>query len=653
MCTMTRAFCTSLARVCMHSSLSVSLCPSSQNALHTQLPSSMTLTLQNDTKINQQSHTVLYSKLSKFQCSPRVLSSVAGGRSDGRSPVLVNDPGASYESIFQSYDRSLPQRFNIGDAICDRHVRAGHGDDVALLFHGDDVAEQYTFAQLQNLSNRFANGLKGGCHIARGDRVGIYLPQCAETAITHVSLYKMGAISLPLFTLFGPEAIEYRVSNSGASCVVTDMQGLQTIMETWHKLPELKSVVVVRPPEQRGSPLPENVHDFYHLVEASSSDHQTVDTAAEDPALIIYTSGTTGNPKGCVHAHRVLLGHLPGVELPQNFFPKPNDLFWTPADWAWIGGLLDVLLPSLYHRVPVLAHRARKFDPDEAFYLMDLYKVQNVFMPATALKLIRSASTKTYKLRSLGSGGETLGEKLLEWGRATFGTTINEFYGQTECNLIMSNCSELFPVRPGSIGRPVPGKRAAIIDEQGNVLGPGEKGDIAVLRPDSTMLLEYWGMPEATANKFRGEWLVTGDQGYMDDDGYYWFFGRDDDIITSAGYRIGPGEVEDCLIHHPKVALAAVIGKPDPLRTELVKAFVVLRDEYRASAQNPDEAKALASEIQNFVKAKLARHEYPREVEFVNELPTTTTGKVIRKALKQLEKDRAEAAAATAAVSQS
>jgi acetyl-CoA synthetase len=333
-----------------------------------------------------------------------------------------------------------------------------------------------------------------------------------------------------------------------------------------------------------------------------------------------------------LHAHRVLLGHLPGVELPHEFFPQPGDLFWTPADWAWIGGLIDVLLPAWHHGVPVLAHRARKFEPEQALRLMARHAVRNVFMPPTALKLMREASVapaagQGWRLRTLASGGETLGEGLLDWCRATFGLTINEFYGQTECNLVVGNSADLLPVRPGSMGQPIPGHTVEIVSDDGAILPTGAIGNIAIRRPDPVMFLEYWRNPSATRAKFAADWLLTGDLGRKDDEGYLWFVGRADDVITSAGYRIGPGEVEDCLMRHPAVALAAVVGLPDPVRTEIVKAFVVLKGGVAASD-------TLAREIQEFVKARLAAHEYPRALAFVDDLPMTATGKIKRAELK-------------------
>lgn len=332
-----------------------------------------------------------------------------------------------------------------------------------------------------------------------------------------------------------------------------------------------------------------------------------------------------------------MLGHLPGVELPHDFFPQPGDLFWTPADWAWIGGLIDVLLPAWHHGVPVLAHRARKFDPEEAFALIARHKVRNAFLPPTALKLMRQVDNPrarhSFALRSIGSGGETLGEELNAWARKTFDLTINEFYGQTECNLIVGNCNAVMEVRPGSMGRAIPGHDVAIIDDDGRPLPDGETGNIAVRRPDPVMFLEYWQNPKATAEKFIGDWLITGDLGSRDSDGYFWFKGRADDVITSAGYRIGPSEIEDCLLKHPAVAMAAVVGSPDPVRTEIVKAFIVPRTGVETSD-------ALAEDIRNFVRDRLAAYEYPREIEFTDSLPMTATGKIIRRTLKQRELER-------------
>jgi acetyl-CoA synthetase len=264
---------------------------------------------------------------------------------------------------------------------------------------------------------------------------------------------------------------------------------------------------------------------------------------------------------------------------------------------------------------------------------MARHGVRNVFLPPTALKLMRQAglsSAAAVRLRSIGSGGETLGAELLDWGRATFDVTINEFYGQTECNLVVANNADLMPVRPGSMGRAVPGHTVGIVDAAGNELPDGETGEIAVRRPDPVMFLGYWKQPDATRAKFAGEWLRTGDIGRRDAEGYFWYQGRGDDVITSAGYRIGPAEIEDCLLRHPAVAMAAAIGVPDQLRTEIVKACIVLKPGVAGSD-------VLAREIQDHVRTRLAAHEYPRQVEFVDALPLTATGKVMRRVLRARE----------------
>ncbi|OYD80882.1 acyl-CoA synthetase [Azospirillum brasilense] len=529
----------------------------------------------------------------------------------------------SYEGLRDRFVWSVPERYNIGVDVCDRW--AERDPDRTALIHKrrDGAVETYSFADIRRLSNRLANAL--AAHgVACGDRVGILLPQAPETAVSHVAVYKMGGVAVPLFSLFGVEALEYRLGNCGARAVVTDAVGAAKIAQIRDRLPELKLVLRI---DEAG----EGELDWHALVDAASEDFTPVDTAADDPAVIIYTSGTTGQPKGALHAHRVLLGHLPGVEISHDLFPQPGDRIWTPADWAWIGGLLDVLMPAWHHGVTVVSHRFEKFDAEEAFRLIADFQVRNAFLPPTALKMMRAVKDPqtrwNYSMRSVASGGETLGAELLDWGRQTFGLTINEFYGQTECNMIVSSCARVMPPKPGVMGRPAPGHDVAVIDGQGNRLAPGELGLIAVHRPDPVMFLQYWNNPEATAAKFIGDWLVTGDQGELDADGYIRFVGRDDDVITSAGYRIGPGEIEDCLIGHPAVRMAAVVGVPDPLRTEIVKAFIVLQDGVRPSD-------ALAAEIQAHVKTRLAAHEYPRAVEFVDSLPMTTTGKIIRRELR-------------------
>jgi acetyl-CoA synthetase len=425
--------------------------------------------------------------------------------------------------------------------------------------------------------------------------------------------------------------LAYRLSNSEAKGIITDEANLQKVLDVWEKVPSLKIVVVTR-----GEPR-ERILDFWELIEKGSAEFQPVQTRADDPAFISYTSGTTGPPKGAFHAHRVLLGHMPGIEFPHNFFPKEDDLFWTPADWAWMGGFMDVLLPSWHHGIPVVAHRAKKFDPEEAFHLLAKYGIRNAFMPPTALKMMRQVkdprSRYDYQMRTIGSGGEALGEELLEWGKEVMGLTINEFYGQTEVNLVVGSCCEVMEIRPGSMGKAIPGHEVAVVDESGSRVPTGTVGEVAIKRPDPVMCLEYWKNPEATRDKYVGDWWVTGDLAKQDEEGYFWFVGRKDDLITSAGYRIGPAEIEDCIIKHPAVSMVAVVGSPDEVRTEVVKAFIILKPDM---PPGPD----MEEEIKKFVKTRLAAHEYPREIEFVSELPMTATGKIMRRELKKLEIER-------------
>lgn len=537
----------------------------------------------------------------------------------------------SYEACYEQFRWAIPERFNIASAVCDRHA-AERPDQLAIIY--EDAAGQehrMTFAQLRAEANRLANVLQH-LGIAFGDRVAIHLPQSIETAVAHVAAYKIGAIALPLFSLFGPDAMRHRLLDSGAHVLITCVDNLPTLASVPDDLGELDHILVV---DGGGH----GARDLRPLMASASDQFETAATRGDDPAMLIYTSGTTGDPKGALHAHRVLLGHLPGVEFPHGYFPREGDLFWTPADWAWAGGLLDVMLPSLFHGVPVLAKRFAKFEPEAVFALMEKYNVRNTFMPATALRMLRQfphPERFAISLRSIASGGEALGEDLISWGRETFGVTINEFYGQTEVNLVVGNNADVMPIKPGSMGRPIPGHRVTIIDESGAELGVGEEGLVAVQRPDPVMFLKYWNNEEATERKFIDDWCVLGDLGWRDEDGYFWFKSRDDDVIISSSYRIGPSEIEACLVRHPKVAMAGVIGSPDAVRGEIVKAYVVL-----VEGATPNDA--VRNDIQNFVKSQLSAHEYPRTIRFINELPLTVTGKVRRVRLRELDtEERAE-----------
>jgi acetyl-CoA synthetase len=531
-----------------------------------------------------------------------------------------------YQAVRDAYQWNIPERVNMAYQVCDRHAETIPDKIGLIVAHPDGTQRDYNWAELAGLSNKMANFLQSH-GINRGERIGILLSQCVEAAISHVAAWKMGAVSIPLFSLFGEQALSFRLNDCGAKVIVTESIHLTKIEVIRDQLPELKLIVVID-----GDGNDETV-DLWRGLEQASDHFEILDTAAIDPAYIVYTSGTTGNPKGALQGHRSLLGHIPAVEFFHDFLPQTDDLMWTPADWAWIGGLMNCLMGAWFHGVPVLAHRAPKYDPKHALELMAKYKVRNTFMPPTALKLMQAIpDIPSYgvNLRTIACAGEPMGAKLLDWGRKSFGVTLNEFYGQTECNLVVANCQKIMSIKPGSMGRPIPGHDVAVINRDGHEVPANTVGQIAVRAPDPVMMLEYWNNPQATTDKYIGEWLLTGDQGQIDEDGYFWFVGRDDDVITSSGYRIGPGEIEDCLTKHPAVSLAAAIGVPDKLRTEIIKVFIKLM---------PDEngTKELEDDIRTFVRTRLSPHEYPRVIEFVEDLPLTSTGKIMRKDLRDQE----------------
>ncbi|MDH5797369.1 MAG: AMP-binding protein [Paracoccaceae bacterium] len=511
-----------------------------------------------------------------------------------------------------------PERFNIAERCCDSWATA-NPDKVAIIeVDANGVATNWTYGQLKLASDRLAASLSQR-GLQKGDRVAVYLAQRPEVLITHFAVQKLGGVVLPLFTLFGEDALRYRLSDSGARMVVTDAENVGTLDGLRQDLPDLQDVYVIGGGGRD--------HDFWKEIETANGPPPLVDTLAEDPAIMIYTSGTTGPPKGVLHAHRFLIGHLPSMETHQEGFPQPGDIGWTPADWAWIGGLMDMAIPCLYYGVPLVSHRMRKFDPDFAYRMIRDFRIRNLFLPPTALKLMRQANTPTgLDIRAVSSGGESLGADMLEWGRSALNAPINEIYGQTECNLVLASCQGSMDIRPGSMGRAVPGFDVAIIDAAGNELPVGEMGEIAVKAPNPVMFLRYWNKPEKTAEKFVGDWLKTGDLGARDENGYFTFKSRDDDVITSAGYRIGPSEIENCLTGHPDVVMAAAIGVPDPVRTEVVKAFVVLREGALWEG--------LEAALIDRVKKRISPHVAPKMIEPVASLPMTATGKIMRRELR-------------------
>jgi acetyl-CoA synthetase len=532
-----------------------------------------------------------------------------------------------YEELYRSFRWNVPARYNIARTCCGQWA----ADRARFALYWEDesgATAAYSFWDIQVAANRLSNAL-AGLGVKRGDRVAIILPQRPETAIAYVAVFQMGAVALPLSHLLGPDALEYRMHHAEASVALVEPSTIANLWAVKQRLPHLKHVIGV------GGARDSGVHAYESLLAKAGSDFECVDTAADDPALIIYTSGTTGAPKGALEAHRLLIGNLSGFVHSHDFFPQPGDVFWSPADWAWAGGLFDALLPTWSFGLPILGYRG-KFDPERAYFLLEKYGIRNSFLFPTALKLMMKAVAEpkrkySLNLRSIMSAGESVGVTVIEWAREQLGVTINEMFGQTEINYVVGNCQAAWPVKPGSIGRPYPGHRVAVIDENGVEAKRGELGEIAVdRRGDPVFFLEYWKNPQATQDKFVGDWGCTGDQGRMDEDGYLWYQGRSDDVIKSAGYRIGPAEIESCLVKHPAVANAAVIGKPDETRGAIVKAFVVLQPGFSGNDK-------LIEEIQGHVRGRLAPYEYPREIEFIDALPMTTTGKVQRKELRKLE----------------
>ena len=539
-----------------------------------------------------------------------------------------------YDELHRQFRWNVPLRYNIAQACCGQW--AGDRSRFALYWEDESGASAAcSFWDIQQQANRLSNAL-AALGVKRGERVALLLPQRPESAIAYMAIFQMGAVALPLSHLFGPDALEYRMEHAGASVAIVEPTTIANLWQIRGRLSQLRHVIGVGGARESG------VQAWEALLEKASTRFAQVDTAADDPAVVIYTSGTTGAPKGAYEAHRLLIGNLSGFVHSHDFFPQPGDMFWSPADWAWAGGLFDALLPSWAFGIPILGYRG-KFDAEKAYYLLDKYGVRNSFLFPTALKLMMKAVPEPRRkynldLRSIMSAGESVGVTVLEWAREHLGVTINEMFGQTEINYVVGNCQAAWPVKPGSIGRPYPGHRVAVIDEQGRERPRGELGEIAVHRScngeaDPVFFLEYWKNPQATKDKFIGDWGLTGDQGKMDEDGYLWYQGRSDDVIKSAGYRIGPAEIESCLVKHPAVANAAVIGKPDATRGAIVKAFIVLQPGQQPSPQ-------LEEDIRQHVRGRLAPYEYPKEIEFIDALPMTTTGKVQRKELRKRDAAR-------------
>ena len=558
-----------------------------------------------------------------------------------------------YDAIHGEFRWLVPARFNIAQACCARWARDTPDAVAVRIEQADGTRLRVSYGQLQRQADRAASALRR-LGVQRGDRVAIVMPQRIETAVAHMAVYQLGAIAMPLSMLFGVDALGFRLNDSAAVCAIVDESAIHNLVAARAGAPALRCVLAVGGAHGLGDV------DWLDALRAEPDGFDSVDTAADDPAILIYTSGTTGPPKGALIAHRALIGNLTGFVCSQNWFPQDDAVFWSPADWAWTGGLMDALLPTLYFGREILGYQGR-FDPIKAFELMQRYRVTHTFLFPTALKAMMKAVPAPrehyqLRLRAVMSAGEAVGDAVFGYCRDALNVTVNEMFGQTEINYIVGNCGRSldaqgrqaagWPARAGSMGRPYPGHRVAVIDDEGHECPRGTPGDVAVHRldihgePDPVFFLGYWRNDGATRAKFTGDpassWCRTGDTAVMDDDGYLWYQGRSDDMFKAAGYRIGPSEVENCLVKHPAVANAAVVPKPDAERGALVKAFVVLAPGFTGDA-------ALIDQLQQHVRGQLAPYEYPKEIEFIDALPMTTTGKVQRNVLRKLEQERAAA----------
>jgi len=548
-----------------------------------------------------------------------------------------------FEALCEQFEWQIPDELNVAELVCSRH--ADGSNSLALIAESESGSiKRYSFDDIERLSNQLANAFKQ-LGIERGDRIAVVLPQRLETALVHLAAQKLGAISLPLSVLFGDEALRFRLADSESRLVVANLQRASLIDDLRKELPCLENVLCVgnhEPPDAHNPALNASLENcFWSCLTQASSQLTPAVTRKNEPAFLLYTSGTTGPPKGALVPQRALIGNLTGFELSHNGFPQTNDCVFTPADWAWTGGLLDALLPAWYYGVPVVGYDAKKFDAVKVASLMSRHKVTCAFIPPTALKMMRAVPDLFVDnpsfIRSIMSAGEAVGEELLYWGREALNIDINEMCGQTEHNYLMGNCSAIMDVKAGSMGKAYPGHRVAIMGVDGTLLGAGEQGEIVAHCDDPVHFLGYLNKPDATADKYSGEWFHTGDVGYADEQGYLWFVGRADDVISSAGYRIGPGEIEDCVMQHPSVLQVAAIGVPDSegIRGDVVKLCIVLR-----KGIVPDVSLSDAIRLQ--VRDKLAAYEYPRIIEFYDALPMTTTGKVKRGELRSQHIDALE-----------
>jgi len=519
---------------------------------------------------------------------------------------------------------------NIAYECIDRHLKTDRRDKTAMLWEGKDGrAETYTFAQMAAGSNKAANALRS-LGVSKGDRVFVFLERVPELYFAVFGALKLGAVIGPLFSAFGPDAVRDRLADSGARVLLTSPELWARVKEIRADLPELEHVVVL---DRRGGSAPEGTVPWSGLFDVQAESFETERTEPEDFAIMHYTSGTTGKPKGAAHVHMAVLGHYATARYVLDL--HDDDVYWCTADPGWVTGTSYGMFGPWSNGATSLVYEGG-FAAGHWYRLIEKYGVSVWYTAPTAIRMLMKAGEELPKkhdvssLRYVCSVGEPLNPEGVLWGQKVFGLPIHDNWWQTETGAILIANYPAQDIRPGSMGRPFPGIEPAIIDDDGNELPPGEEGNLAVRPGWPSMFRTYWNNRELYDSRFRNGWYITGDRARRDADGYFWFVGRADDVINTAGHLVGPFEVESALIEHPAVAEAGVIGKPDPVAMEVVKAFVALKDGYEANDK-------LRRELIRFARKKLGAGTAPREIEFLPSLPKTRSGKIMRRLLKARE----------------
>lgn len=523
-------------------------------------------------------------------------------------------------------------RLNAAYNAVDRHALTWRKNKVALYWEGDrGEIEKYTFRELSELSNKFANALLD-IGVGKGDRVFIFLPRLPELYIAFLGILKVGAIAGTLFAAFGPDALRDRLGDSEAKVVITVPSFLSRVDEVIDQLPALERVVIV---DTRGTDVKPKAkeHVYSELMADASNRFQAVPMAPEDYAFMLYTSGTTGKSKGVVHAHQAILQEYLTAKWVLDL--QEEDIYWCTADPGWVTGISYGILGSWANGVSSVVYEGR-FNPREWYRIAEKYEVSVWYTAPTAIRMLMKEGADLVRefdlshLRHLASVGEPLNPEAIRWGVDVFGLPFHDNWWQTETGSILIANYPSMPIKLGSMGRPFPGITATIVDDGGKELPPGVPGNLAIKPGWPAMMRTIWKNQAKYDEYIKDGWYLSGDKAYRDDDGYFWFIGRADDVIKTGGERVGPFEVESALVEHPAVAEAGVIGKPDMMRGEIIKAFVILDPGNLPSDE-------LAAEIKQFVKKRLAGHAYPREIEFTDTLPKTQSGKIMRRVLKARE----------------